>query len=163
MQGAKALLEKSLPGQVADDFAAQRGGGDWKRRRQRQVGVVGLLHEAVVLQMVGPIHPQLVTTQPARHGVINAAARVQQTMRRLMHQDEQAELPVADDHHNQGNRQRPDDTHAHRHADHCPAVRHQQQAAPARFSRKRRPFNGAEEGFRSNAGSSSAAASFRGL
>ena len=93
------LLEESLPGQVADELAAQAVAAGWKRRGQGQVGVFGLLREFVVRQMIGAIGEQIATCcstrRPLPQPVVGFAIGVQQTVRTVMHQDGQPQLPPA--------------------------------------------------------------------
>ena len=93
------LFEERLPGQVADELAAQAVTAGWKRRRQGQVGVFGLLREFVVRQMIGAIGEQVATRcstrRPLPQPVVGFAIGVQQPVRAVMHQDGQPQLPPA--------------------------------------------------------------------
>ena len=141
---AEALLDEGLAAEVAPDFAGEGCMADWERRRQRQVRVLGLLHIAVVLQVVGAVRPQCGRAQPGRHPVVDPPVAVQGAVRRVVHQDEQAQLACTDHHHRQWDQHRPGCTGPHGCADHAPAVRHQPQPAPGRTCTQVLPLRGGE-------------------
>src|SRR3546814_11404162 len=79
------LFRSGLAGQVAQHLAAQAGARRGKELRQRQVGILGLLREFVMLQVVGAIGDQVRADcragQPLAEEIVDFAVRVERAMR----------------------------------------------------------------------------------
>src|ERR1700738_4188643 len=96
------LFYKSLPGEIADRLAGIALFADRKRRRQRQIGILGLLGEFMMLQMIGAvageIGPDWHRADPLSYPLVDGLVAVKSAMRGLMHQDRETKLAGADDH-----------------------------------------------------------------
>ena len=146
-----ALLEEGLPGQVADHLAPQAGARRRKRLRQRQVGVLGLLGELMVLEVVGAIGEQVRSGrgagQPLTKEIVHLALRVEQSVRRFVHQDREAELASADE----DDREQPADRvlrpggKPHRGDADDPRMRDEPRPPPRRDARDGRPLRAVEK------------------
>lgn len=129
-----APLPAGLAGEVAAHLAPQAVAGDRKRRRQHQIGVVGLLGEAVVFQVIGAIELQIGAHRPGAEPLagelVPAPGAEQQAMGGIMHQDGEAELAPADHHHGEDEAERVGPGGKQRHgAEHQPpGMQHQQRA-----------------------------------
>ncbi len=99
---AEALLEPGLAGQVAQHLAAERGPRDRKGRLEAEIGVLRLLGEHVVLQMVFAVASDAAAAQPLADPLVDPRIAVQGAVSGVVLQDAQAQLPRADDHHRHG-------------------------------------------------------------
>ena len=85
------LFYKSLAGEIADHFARVAFLGDRKRRREREIGILGLLGKFVMLQMIrsvaGEIGADRDRAQPLSDPFIDRPVGVQPAMRGFMHQN----------------------------------------------------------------------------
>ena len=132
----QSLFHESLAGEVADRLAGKTFLGDRKRRGQRQIRILRLLRKSMMLQVVGAvagkIGPNRHCAQPLPDPFVDRLVRMQAAVRGLVHQDGEAQLPRADDHHRDQPRQRigPDRHQRNRCRDGAPGVRHQPATAP---------------------------------
>jgi len=118
-------------------LAAQAAAGDRKRRRQRKIRIRLLLGMAVMAEVIRAIQGEARThrraAQPVAHPVVQTGLVHQQAMRGVVHEDRQAELPAADQHHGQHEAQGvgPQRESGHGREDDAPGVHHQPDAAQA--------------------------------
>ena len=136
---SELLLEPGLAGQITHDLAAEGRARDRKRSREAQVRVFALLGEFVMLQMVGAITRHPAQARPFCDPIADLGVGMQRSVRRVVQQNEQSQLPRADDHHRQRKGNGPTDRHGARQADHDPGMGHQCQPLPRRARAKRRP------------------------
>jgi len=94
-----ALLEKGLARQVADRLALQARAAGGEGRGQRQVGVLRLLRELVVRQMIGAIGVKVAAGrgagEPLAQKIVHLAVGMEQAVRAFVHQNGKAQLPTA--------------------------------------------------------------------
>jgi hypothetical protein len=108
-----ALLIAGPAGDIAQELAAITDPCDRKRRRQDEIGIVLLLCARMMLQMIAAIGAGLgenrIGAEPLAQGQIDLLVRRQASMRAVVHQDREPELPRTDDAHRQqkGQRVRP--------------------------------------------------------
>lgn len=150
------LFEEGLAGQVAQDLAAQGGAGDREGGGKDQVGVLGLLGVFMMGEMIRPVGGERGAdgdgAQPVAEKVVQPSVRRQAAVRRLMHQDGQAQLARADHGDAERDQDRPEDARGHGQGDDGPAVQHQQGADPGRARLEGRPLVGREQVERTGAG-----------
>src|SRR5437899_10875100 len=99
----QSLLYKSLAGEIADRVVSIAFLGDRKRRRERQIGILGLLGKLVMLQMIRPVAREVGAdrdrAQPLSDPLIDRLVAVKSAMRGLMHQYGKTQLARANNRH----------------------------------------------------------------
>jgi hypothetical protein len=147
------LFYKSLPGEITDRLAGIALFGDRERRRERQIGILGLLGEFMMLQMIGAvageIGPDRHSADPLSDPLVDRLVAVQSAMRGLMHQDRQSQLTGADDHDRDqpGQRIGPQRDQCDGRNDRAPGMYHQPHPAQRTARRQAAPFFRRKNGF----------------
>src|SRR5260221_14721820 len=84
------LFDERLPGEIADRLARVALLGDRKRRREREIGILGLLGKFVMLQMVRAVARKVGSNgdcaQPLSDPFIDRLFAVKSAMGGLVHQ-----------------------------------------------------------------------------